>query len=79
MRIYQFENSNPEYDKNIRFMFLIGDNEFIKGATSYSSHDDDSILNWDNSWEWLTRGIIINTFSYKDDLWLYIKLLTMIG
>lgn len=68
MRIYQFDNSDPENDKDIRFMFLIGDNEFIKGATSYVSHDNDSIFKWANSWEWLTRGILINTFSYKDDL-----------
>ena len=69
MRIYQFDNIDPENDKEIRLLFLIGDNEFKSGATSYSSVGKYDTFKWSASWEWLTRGrVIVNSFSYKDDL-----------
>lgn len=79
MRIYQFDNSDPTSDKDIRLMFLIGDNEFIKGATSYALYGKKKDYKWNLNWGWLISDIIVNTFSYKDDLWLYIKHLEMTG
>lgn len=67
MRIYQFDNNDPDDEKDIRLMFLIGDNDFKLGATSYVDFGKSKFY-WSAEWKWLTNKTFVNTFSYKDDL-----------
>ena len=71
MRIYQFENFNPEHDTNIALMFLIGNNDFRKPASSLIIRDNKNYkFDWGYDWEWVTKRSngIVNSFKYVDDL-----------